>query len=74
MKHVSINEDLMQAFVIINNAGMMINACVNVNNRLIKEFAIKELFETLVIERVNMINHTKWVSIYPRKIVSAEKH
>ena len=29
MKRVNVNVDLMQAFVIINNAGMMINAYVN---------------------------------------------
>ena len=32
MKHVSVNVDQMQAFVIINNVGMMINARVNANN------------------------------------------
>ena len=32
MKHVSVNVDYMQAFVIINNIGMMINAAVNAKN------------------------------------------
>ena len=32
MKHVSLNVDQMQAFVIINNIGIMINAGVNVKN------------------------------------------
>ena len=32
MKHVSVNVDQMQAFVIINNVGMMINAGVNAKN------------------------------------------
>ena len=32
MKRVNANVDLMQAFVIINNAGMMINVSVNVKN------------------------------------------
>ena len=32
MKRVSVNVDQMQAFVIINNTGMMINAGVNANN------------------------------------------
>ena len=32
MKRVSVNVDQMQAFVIINKAGMMINAGVNANN------------------------------------------
>ena len=32
MKRVSVNTDQMQAFVIINNVGMMINASLNANN------------------------------------------
>ena len=32
MKRVNANVDLMQAFVITNNIGMMINAGVNVKN------------------------------------------
>ena len=32
MKRVRINVDQMQAFVIINNVGMMINVGVNANN------------------------------------------
>ena len=32
MKRVSVNTDQMQAFVIINNVGMMINAGLNANN------------------------------------------
>ena len=32
MKRVNANVDLMQAFVIINNVGMMINVDVNVKN------------------------------------------
>ena len=32
MKHVNVNVDQMQAFVIINKLGMMINAVVNANN------------------------------------------
>ena len=32
MKRVSVNVDQMQAFVIINKTGMMINAGVNANN------------------------------------------
>ena len=32
MKRVSVNVDQMQAFVIINNVGMMINAGVNAKN------------------------------------------
>ena len=32
MKHVSVNVDQMQVFVIVNNAGIMINVNVNVKN------------------------------------------
>ena len=32
MKHVTVNVDQMQAFVIIKNVGMMINAGVNAKN------------------------------------------
>ena len=32
MKHVSVNIDQMQGFVIMNNVGMMINAGTNANN------------------------------------------
>ena len=32
MKFVSLNVDQVQAFVIINNAGMMINAGMNAKN------------------------------------------
>ena len=39
----------MQAFVIINNVGMMINAGVNAKNWLIKVYVIKDLFGILVI-------------------------
>ena len=32
IKHVSVNVDQIEAFVIINNVGMMINAGVNAKN------------------------------------------
>ena len=32
MKHVNVNVDQMQVFVIINNAGIVINVDVNVKN------------------------------------------
>ena len=32
MKHVSVNVDQMQLFVVINNVGIKINADVNANN------------------------------------------
>ena len=34
----------MQVFVIINNAGIMINVDVNVKNYLIKVYAIKDIW------------------------------
>ena len=49
----------MQVFVIINNAGIMINAGVNVKNWLIKEFVINDLFGILVTVSMNVINHTQ---------------
>ena len=64
----------MQAFVIVNNVEMMINAGVNAKNLLIKVYAIKDLFEILVIRSVNVINHVILVSIYTMKIVSAGKN
>ena len=64
----------MQAFVIVNNVEMMINAGVNAKNLLIKVYAIKDLFEILVIRSVNVINHVILVSIYTMKIVSADKN
>ena len=56
MKRVSVNVDQMQAFVMINNVGMMINAGVNAKNCLIEVNAIKDLFEIRVIVSVNIIN------------------
>ena len=47
----------MQVFVTISNVGMMINADVNVKNRLTKEYVIKDLFGILIIVNVNVINH-----------------
>ena len=32
MKRVSVNVDQMQAFVLLSNIGMMVNAAVNANN------------------------------------------
>ena len=53
----------MQVFVWINNAGIKINADVNVKNEFIKVFLIKDLFGILVIESGNVINHVMLVSI-----------
>ena len=63
MKRVSVYADLTVAFVIINNVQMMINAGVNTRNRLIKVYAIKDLFGILVIVSVNVINPVILVSI-----------
>ena len=62
----------MQAFVIINNFGMMINAGVNAKNKLTMVYVIRNLFGILVIVNVNTINHVILVSIYTIKIKIAE--
>ena len=64
----------MQMFVIINNAGMMINARVNVKNWLIKAYAIKDSFGIRVTASVNVINHAILVSIETMKVVSVGKN
>ena len=43
-------------FVIIKSVGMMIDAGVNAKNRLIKAYAMKDLFGILVVVSVNVIN------------------
>ena len=50
---MSVNLGLM--FVIINNAGIKINADVNAKNQLIKEYVIKDFFGIPVIVSVNVI-------------------
>ena len=57
MKLVNVNVDYMQVFVIVNNAGMKINADVNINNWVTKEYVIKDFFGILVISNVNVTNH-----------------
>ena len=52
----------MQAFVIIDNVGMMISAGVNAKNSLIKAYAIKDLFVIQIIANVNAIKHVILVS------------
>ena len=74
MKRVNINVDQMQVFVLINSAGMKINADVNVKNEFMREFLIKDLFGILVIVSGNVINHVMLVSIQITKILSAEKN
>ena len=54
---LNVNEDLMQKLVTIKKAGIIINAEMNAKNGLVKEYVIKNLFVTLVIANVNMINH-----------------
>ena len=73
MKRVSVYADLTVAFVIINNVQMMINAGVNTRNRLIKVYAIKDLFGILVIVSMNVINPVILVRIQTIKIESAKK-
>ena len=63
----------MQAFVIINNAGMKINADVNVKNWLIKVVVIKDLFGIHVTVNVNVINHVVLGNIWTIKIVNVGK-
>ena len=53
----------MQVFVLINSAGMKINADVNVKNEFMREFLIKDLFGILVIVSGNVINHVMLMSI-----------
>ena len=73
MKRVSVNVDQMQAFVIINNDGMMINAGINAKIYLIKVLVIEDMFGILVTVNVNMTNSVMLVSIWIMKIVSVEK-
>ena len=48
----------MQVFLIINNVGMMINACVNAKNWLnTKVYVMGDLFGMLVVLNANVINH-----------------
>ena len=64
----------MQMFVIINNVGMKINACLNAKNWLIKMYVIKDLFRILAIGSASVINHVILVSIYIMKNVSVERN
>ena len=74
MKHVSVNVDKMQLFVIINNVGIKINPDVNAKNQLIKEYMIKDLFRIPRIVSVNVIKRVMLANIWIMKIVNAEKH
>ena len=63
----------MQVFVIINNVGIIINGDESVKNWLTKEYVIKDLFGTLEIVYVNVINHVMLENIKIMKIVNIEK-
>ena len=63
----------MQVFVIINNVGIIINGDESVKNWLTKEYVIKDLFGTLEIVYVNVINHVMLENIKIMKIVNVEK-
>ena len=70
---VHVNVDLIEMFVITNNAGIVINADVNTNNCLIKADVIMVSFRILVYVNVNMINHMMLENILIVKIVNVEK-
>ena len=74
MRRLSANEDQMQAFVIIDNVGMMISAGVNAKNQLMKVYAAKDLFGILVMVSVNVINYVMLVNIQTMKTASAGKN
>ena len=55
MKRINVNINLEKMFVTINNTGIKINVDVDVNNQLLKEYVIKDLFGILVTVNVNVI-------------------
>ena len=63
MKHVNASVNLEKMLVIINNFEIKINADVNVKNKLIREYVIKDLFGSLVIVGVNVIKCMMLVNI-----------
>ena len=73
MKRVSVIVDQTQAFVIINNIGMMINIDANVKNLLKKVYAIKDMLGIPVIASVNMINRVMLENIQTMKVVNVKK-
>ena len=73
MRLVHVNVDLIEAFVITSNAGIVINADVDTNNCLIKADVIMVSFGILVYVNVNMINHVMLENILIVKIVNVEK-
>ena len=71
MKLVHVNVDQMQVFVVIDNAGIMINADLNAKSLLAKEDVMKDLFGILI--NVNVIIHMIMDNIQIMKIANAEK-
>ena len=63
MKHVNASVNLEKMLVIINNFEIKINADVNVKNKLIREYVIKDLFGSLVVVGVNVIKCMMLVNI-----------
>ena len=63
MKHVNASVNLEKMLVIINNVEIKINADVNVKNKLIREYVIKDLFGSLVVVGVNVIKCMMLVNI-----------
>ena len=74
LKHVNVSVNLEKMFVIINSVGIKINVDLNVNNQLVNEYVIKDLFGILVIVSVNLIKLMILVKIQTIKIVNAEKN
>ena len=74
MERVSVNADQMQVFATINNVGMMVNSGVNVKNRFINVYVIRDIFGILVTVSVNVINHVMLEIIWIVKIVSVRKN
>ena len=70
---VHVNVDLIEMFVITNNAGIVINSDANTNNCLIKADVLMVSFGILVYVNVNMINHVMLENILIVKIVNVEK-
>ena len=64
----------MQVPGIIKKGGMKINADVNAKNLLTKEYVMKDLFGSLVIVSVNVINRVVLASIQTMKSVYAERN
>ena len=74
LKHVNVSVNLEKMFVIINSVGIKINVDLNVNNQLVNEYVIKDLFGILVTVSVNLIKLMILVKIQTIKIVNAEKN